>query len=217
MARQSFISNLSGYALKKLRLLVNGSTHEYDTTQPVEVVIDAAPKFWYWDANGTNNSEWSYIGAGYSQEAQLIPNFTDITSSHIKTNFTQNDPEAYPVSENSPFIILKKGLWRYTLLIELECISAGTGTSDMKIATYAMREGPINYLLIRPVRAPVNNGIETTYTRQISGLFYSDADPVKQNDEYVVQRNLRFEINCGSIDAVYRFRQSSLMLEQLTV
>jgi len=39
MARQSFISNLGGYALKKLKLLVNGSTHEYDTTQPVEVTI----------------------------------------------------------------------------------------------------------------------------------------------------------------------------------
>lgn len=39
MARQSFISNLGGYALKKLRLLVNGNTHEYDTTQPVEVSI----------------------------------------------------------------------------------------------------------------------------------------------------------------------------------
>ena len=39
MARQSFISNLGGYALKKLRLLVNGTTHEYDTTQPVEVSI----------------------------------------------------------------------------------------------------------------------------------------------------------------------------------
>lgn len=39
MARQSFISNLSGYALKKLKLLVNGNTHEYDTTQPVEVTI----------------------------------------------------------------------------------------------------------------------------------------------------------------------------------
>lgn len=217
MARQSFISNLSGYALKKLKLLVNGNTHEYDTTQPVEVAINSAPKFWYWDANGNNNSEWSYIGDGYNQEAHLIPNFTDITNSHVRTNFTQNDPEAYPFSENSPFIILKKGLWRYTLLIELECVSAGTGTSDMQIATYAMREGIANYLLIRPVRAPVNNGIETTYTRQISGLFYSDADPVKQNDEYVVQRNLRFEINGGSIDATYRFRQSGLMLEQLTV
>lgn len=39
MARQSFISNLSGYALKKLRLLVDGHTHEYDTTQPVDVTI----------------------------------------------------------------------------------------------------------------------------------------------------------------------------------
>lgn len=39
MARQSFISNLSGYALKKLKLLVNGNTHEYDTTQPVDVTI----------------------------------------------------------------------------------------------------------------------------------------------------------------------------------
>ena len=39
MARQSFISNLGGYALKKLRLLVNGNTHEYDTTQPVDVTI----------------------------------------------------------------------------------------------------------------------------------------------------------------------------------
>ena len=41
MARQSFISNLGGYALKKLRLLVNGTTHEYDTTQPVDVTISA--------------------------------------------------------------------------------------------------------------------------------------------------------------------------------
>lgn len=39
MARQSFISNLGGYALKKLRLLVNGDAHEYDTTQPVEVSV----------------------------------------------------------------------------------------------------------------------------------------------------------------------------------
>ena len=217
MARQSFISNLSGYALKKLRLLVNGNTHEYDTTQPVEVAIDAAPKFWYWDANGNNNSEWSYIGNGYNQEAHLIPNFADITNSHIRTNFTQNDPEAYQRSENSPWIILKKGLWRYTLLIDLERISAGTGISNMKITARAMREGLLNYLLIRPIIAPTNNGVETVYTRQITGLFYSDADPIIQNGEYLVERNLRFDIDCGSIDAAYRFRQAGLMLEQLKI
>jgi hypothetical protein len=217
MARQSFISNLSGYALKKLKLLVNGNTHEYDTTQPVEVAINSAPKFWYWDANGNNNSEWSYIGDGYNQEAHLIPNFADITNSHIKTNFTQNDPEAYPRAENSPWIILKKGLWRYTLLIDLERVSAGTGISDMTITARAASEGIANYLLIRPILTPTNNGIETAYTRQISGLFYSDANPIKLDGEYLVERNLRFTINCGSIDAAYRFRQSSLMLEQLTV
>lgn len=42
MARQSFISNLGGYALKKLRLLTGETVHEYDTTQPVEVTIPDA-------------------------------------------------------------------------------------------------------------------------------------------------------------------------------
>lgn len=41
MARQSFISNLGGYALKKLRLLINGTIHEYDTTEPADVTIAA--------------------------------------------------------------------------------------------------------------------------------------------------------------------------------
>lgn len=217
MARQSFISNLGGYALKKLGLIVNGIRTEYDTTESKEVTINSAPKFWYWDANGNNNSEWSYIGDGYSQEAHLIPNFTDITNSHIKTNFTQDDPDAYPRSENSSWIILKKGLWRYTLLIDLERISAGTGISDMTITARAAREGIANYLLIRPVLTPTNNSVETAYTRQISGLFYSDADPIKQDGEYIVERNLRFTINCGLIDAAYRFRQAGLMLEQLKI
>ena len=53
MARQSFISNLGGYALKKLRLLVNGSAHEYDTTQPVEVSVTSGKQINMVSTNGS--------------------------------------------------------------------------------------------------------------------------------------------------------------------
>lgn len=215
MARQSFISNLGGYALKKLGLIVNGIRTEYDTTEPKEVTINSAPKFWYWDAMGNNNSDWVTIDSDH-MEGRVALNFTDINHTHIKTNFTANDPEAFPHPANSAWIILKKGLWRYTLLLELECTEAGTGQSDMILWVRGMREGLINYVLIRPTHAPINNGVTKTYTRLLTGLFYSDADPVKSGNDYLVERNLRFDVECVT-DAVYRFRQSSLMLEQLKI
>lgn len=55
MSRQSFISNLGGYALKKLRLLTGATVHEYDTTQPVEVVIPGADNT---SMMCTGRSEW---------------------------------------------------------------------------------------------------------------------------------------------------------------
>jgi hypothetical protein len=73
MARQSFISNLSGYALKKLRLLINGNTHEYDTTQPVEVNISTSAQV---------QSDWNQNN---SQAPDYIKNKPDIHGSCLIT------------------------------------------------------------------------------------------------------------------------------------
>ena len=184
----------------------------------LDTMAAPSPKYWMWDVGGDvqqgtwNDSQWATITGGSLSDTFLVPNMTDSSGRHIHTNFTPNDPEAFPYYSGSSSIILKKGLWMYRMMIELEVTTTGTGNSIMEFWARSQREGIANYNFVRPMYAPVNNGIDTKYTRTIEGLVYIDVDPVKRDNEWVTYQTLRFAALIPNSDAVYRMRQQSLQL-----
>ena len=175
-------------------------------------------KYWMWDVGGDvqlgtwNDSQWATINGGALSDTFLVPNMTNSSGRHIHTNFTPNDPEAFPYYNGSSSIILKKGLWMYRIMIELEVTTTGTGNSIMEFWARSQREGIANYNFVRPMYAPISNAIDTKYTRTLEGMVYIDVDPVRRNNEWVTYQTLRFAALAPSSDAVYRMRQQSFQL-----
>jgi hypothetical protein len=184
----------------------------------LDTLTPLSTKYWMWDVGGDvqlgtwNDSQWSTINGGSLTDVFLVPNMTNSSGRHIHTNFTNNDPEAFPYSTGSSGIILKKGLWSYRMLIELEVTTPGTGVTVMEFWTRSQREGAANYNFVRPMYAPISNAIETKYTRTLEGFVYIDVDPVKRDGDWVTYQTLRFAAIAPTSDAVYRMRQQSFQL-----
>ena len=179
-------------------------------------------KFWYFDLNGVESTTWATIGPVSVGDTVHLPIQWDdqgtLGREQVHTNFTQGDPEAFPISTGSSWIVLKKGLWRYTLYVDLEPTTLGTGIAPMSLWMRVMREGVANYITVRRIDMPVNNAVQSTYTRTISGLYYSDIDPTYSGGEIATYRSIHFDFDInGACDAVYRFRQNAIMLERLGV
>lgn len=196
---------------------------DWDATSGVaEILHKPETKYWYFDLNGVESTTWATIGPVSVGDTQHLPIQWDDQGTlgrvQIHTNFTQGDPEAFPLSTGSSWIVLKKGLWRYTLYVDLEPTTLGTGIVNMSLWMRVMREGMANYITVRRIDMPTNNGVQSSYTRTISGIYYSDIDPTYSNGELATYRSIHFDFDIkGSCDAVYRFRQNALMLERIGV
>lgn len=184
----------------------------------LDTLTPPSSKYWMWDVGGNvqldtwNDSQWSTITGGSSTDTFLIPNMADSSGRHVHTNFTANDPEAFPYSTGSSSVILKKGLWMYRMLIELEVTTPGTGVTVMEFWTRSQREGAANYSVVRPVYSPISNAVDTKYTRTLEGLVHIDVDPVKRDGDWITYQTLRFAAIAPTGDAVYRIRQQSFQL-----
>lgn len=196
---------------------------DWDATSGVaEILHKPETKYWYFDLNGVESTTWATIGPVSVGDTVHLPIQWDdqgtLGREQIHTNFTQGDPEAFPISTGSSWIVLKKGLWRYTLYVDLEPTTLGTGIVNMSLWMRVMREGMANYITVRRIDMPTNNGVQSSYTRTISGIYYSDIDPTYSNGELATYRSIHFDFDInGSCDAVYRFRQNALMLERIGV
>ena len=184
----------------------------------LDTMTPPSTKYWMWDVGGDvgqgtwNDSQWTEITGGSYNDAFLIPNMTNSSGRHIHTNFTPDDPEAFPYSTGSSRVILTKGLWLYRMMIELEVPTTGSGTTVMEFWARSQREGVANYPLVRPMYAPISNAIDTKYTRTLEGLVYVDVDPVKRDGDWVTYQTLHFSAIAPTGDAVYRMRQQSFQL-----
>ena len=196
---------------------------DWDATSGVaEILHKPETKFWYFDLNGCETTSWASIGPTSTGATVHLPVQWDDQGTlgrvQIHTNFTQGDPEAFPLSTGSSWIVLKKGLWRYTVYVDLEPTTLGTGIVNLSFWARVMREGMANYITVRRIDMPTNNGVQSSYTRTISGLIYSDIDPTYSNGEIATYRSIHFDFDInGSCDAVYHFRQNAIMLERIGV
>ena len=187
-----------------------------------EILHKPETKYWYFDLNGADTTTWATIGPVSVGDSVHLPIQWDDQATagrkQIRTNFTQGDPEAFPLSTNSPWIVLKKGLWRYTLYVDMEPTTLGTGIAPLQLWMRVMTQGIANYPTVRRIEMPTNNNVQSMYTRTISGLVYSDEDPTYSNGEIATYRSIHFDFDLnGACDAVYRFRQNALMLERVGV
>lgn len=196
---------------------------DWDATSGVaEILHKPETKFWYFDLNGCETTSWASIGPTSTGATVHLPVQWDeqgtLGRTQIHTNFTQGDPEAFPLSTGSSWIVLKKGLWHYTVYVDLEPTTLGTGIVNLSFWARVMREGMANYITVRRIDMPTNNGVQSSYTRTISGLIYSDIDPTYSNGEIATYRSIHFDFDItGSCDAVYHFRQNAIMLERIGV
>ena len=196
---------------------------DWDATSGVaEILHKPETKFWYFDLNVVETTTWGSIGPTSSGASEHLPIQWDDQGTlgriQVHTNFTSGDPEAFPISTGSSWIVLKKGLWRYTIYVDLEPTTLGTGVTDMSMWVRLNREGVANYITVRRISMPINNGVQSKYTRTLTGLLYIDADPTYSGSELATYRSIRFDVDItGACDAVYRFRQNSLMLERIGV
>lgn len=192
------------------------------TSGIAEILHKPETKYWYFDLNGCETTTWATIGPYSVGGTVHLPIQWDDQGTlgrvQVRTNFTSEDPEAFPISQGSSWIVLKKGLWRYTVCVDLEPTTLGTGIAAMSFWVRVMTQGLANYMLVRRIDMPVNNNVQSTYTRQVSGLLYVDVDPTYSNNELDVYRTIHFDFDItGACDAVYRFRQNSIMLERIGV
>ena len=196
---------------------------DWDATSGVaEILNKPETKYWYFDLNGVETTTWGSIGPTSSGASEYLPIQWDDQGTlgrvQVHTNFTSGDPEAFPISTGSSWIVLKKGLWRYTIYVDLEPTTLGTGVTDMSMWVRLNREGVANYITVRRISMPINNGVQSKYTRTLTGLLYIDADPTYSGSELATYRSIRFDVDItGACDAVYQFRQNSLMLERIGV
>ena len=192
------------------------------TSGVAEILHKPETKYWYFDLNGDDTTTWGSIGPTTTGDSVHIPIQWDDQGTlgrvQIRTNFTSGDPEAFPMSTGSSWIVLKKGLWRYTIYVDLEPTTLGTGVTDMSMWVRLNSEGVANYITVRRISMPINNGVQSKYTRTLTGLLYIDADPTYSGSELSTYRSIRFDVDItGACDAVYQFRQNSLMLERIGV
>ena len=187
-----------------------------------EILNKPETKYWYFDLNGDDTTTWATIGPTSVGATTHLPIQWDDQGTagrkQIRTNFTQGDPEAFPLSQGSSWIVLKKGLWRYTLYVDMEPTTLGTGIAQLQLWMRVMTQGVANYPTVRRIEMPTNNNVQSMYTRTISGLVYSDEDPTYSGGEIATYRSIHFDFDLnGACDAVYRFRQNALMLERVGV
>lgn len=172
-------------------------------------------RYWMWNPSGNpaqstwNDSTWTTI-TGTGSTANLIPNMTNTDSRHVITNFTSNAPEAFKRSDDSAWVLLKKGLWQYSMLFEIELVTSGSNFTSLAI--WAQEQDPnYNYVLVRPSYFPTTNSIVTKYTRQVDGIIYVPSDPVYSNGSWSGY-SLKFMAEWDTTDAEYRCRQGSFSL-----
>lgn len=199
------------------------TTEEQKMTARRNIGAAREVKFWMCDPGG--RSSWATIGDTVSGATVHLPIYwSDVQTamSHtVHTNFTEGDPEAFPASDQSQWlIVLKKGLWRYTVNIELEPETLGTGNVDMRVCMRFRRENGVyalpDWLVVRSQLSPTNNAVQAKYTRVMTGTVYADQDPTYQNGELATCNDMNFDIDIeGACDAVYKFRMQSLMLERI--
>lgn len=188
-----------------------------------EILHKPETKYWYFDLNGDDTTTWASIGPTNVGDTVHLPIQWDDQGTagrkQIRTNFTQGDPEAFPYLQGSAWIVLKKGLWRYTLYVDMEPTTLGTGIAPLSLWMRMMTQGVANYPTVRRIEMPTNNNVQSMYTRTISGLVYSDIDPTYDSyGELSTYRTIHFDFDLkGACDAVYRFRQNALMLERVGV
>lgn len=192
------------------------------TSGVAQVLNKPETKYWYFDLNGDDTTTWATIGPVSVGDTVHLPIQWDDQGTagrkQIRTNFTQGDPEAFPYSQGSAWIVLKKGLWRYTLYVDMEPTTLGTGIAPLQLWMRMMTQGVANYPTVRRIEMPTNNNVQSLYTRTISGLVYSDADPTYSGGVLDTYRTIHFDFDMnGGCDAVYRFRQNALMLERVGV
>lgn len=196
---------------------------DWDATSGMgEILHKPETKYWYFDLNGDDTTTWATIGPVSVGDTVHLPIQWDDQGTagrkQIRTNFTQGDPEAFPYSQGSAWIVLKKGLWRYTLYVDMEPTTLGTGIAPLQLWMRMMTQGVANYPTVRRIEMPTNNNVQSMYTRTISGLVYSDADPTYSGGVLDTYRTIHFDFDLnGACDAVYRFRQNALMLERVGV
>jgi hypothetical protein len=193
------------------------------TSGVAEILHKPETKYWYFDLNGDDTTTWATIGPVSVGDTVHLPIQWDDQGTagrkQIRTNFTQGDPEAFPYLQGSAWIVLKKGLWRYTLYVDMEPTTLGTGIAPLQLWMRMMTQGVANYPTVRRIEMPTNNSVQSMYTRTISGLVYSDADPTYDSGgELATYRTIHFDFDLnGGCDAAYRFRQNALMLERIGV
>lgn len=196
---------------------------DWDATSGMgEILHKPETKYWYFDLNGDDTTTWASIGPTSVGDSVHLPIQWDDQGTlgrvQIRTNFTSGDPEAFPLSQGSSWIVLKKGLWRYTLYVDMEPTTLGTGIAPLQLWMRVMTQGIANYPTVRRIEMPTNNNVQSLYTRTISGLVYSDEDPTYSGGEIATYRSIHFDFDLnGACDAVYRFRQNALMLERVGV
>lgn len=193
-----------------------------DNTQVNFIANKPETKYWYFDLNGDDTTTWATIGPTNVGDTVHLPIQWDDQGTagrkQIRTNFTQGDPEAFPDLQGSAWIVLKKGLWRYTLYVDMEPTTLGTGIAPLQLWMRMMTQGVANYPTVRRIEMPTNNNVQSMYTRTISGLVYIDIDPTYSGGELDAYRTIHFDFDLnGACDAVYRFRQNALMLERIGV
>ena len=181
----------------------------------LDTMASPASKYWMWNPSGNpsqgdwNDSTWTTI-TYISSMPNLIPNMANANNRHVITNFTEGSPEAFKTATDSARVLLKKGLWHYSMLIEVELVTAGSGFTNL--AVWAQEQDPNNeYTFVRPSYFPTTNSIITKYTRQVDGDLYVPIDPVYSNGSWRGY-SLKFMLDWDQTDAELRCRQSSFSL-----
>ena len=199
MARQSFISNLGGYSLKKLKLLVNGNTHEYDTTQPVDVTITSGKQINIIstdnsvdiDEHSTAQSVTFDLSASQAGSCLLTPvsewQTMDGTAKNLKNIWSSGTPTA--VTGSKIRLAIAEGQTNY----RVELAALGAYRIDITLGV-KWDETPVN-------KTGKIFGFACDFSRNFADFIGHKSDIVEIQDNQQPYYRLGFPIPSGSIDA----------------